>query len=180
MKADPGTGRRAIALGAATLAVFGLAACAGITPVRMVPAEATAGPERTIALRVRVMPVTGSRDTFFGGAAFPTAEQVHEALMGTLQKARLFSAASTAPGDADLTMTMLSTEQKGFLPTTVRLVANYKITGSNGQLLWSETYDSSFSSADLGGASRTVGANEGAVRENLKAFILGVRERYRP
>ncbi len=166
---------------AATLLLSGLTlsivACAGITPKRMVPE--TAGPERKIALRLRVMPVTGSRDTFFGGPAFPTHEQVHEALVATLEKAGIFAGVSSSPGDLDLTTTLLSTDQQGFLPTTVRVVANYKFTARDGTVLWSETYDSSFSAGDLGGAARTVNANEGAVRENLKALVQGIRARWR-
>lgn len=166
----------ALAMGALALLMV---ACAGISPQRMVP-DTTAGPERKIAQRVRVLPVTGARDTFFGGPAFPKPEQVHEALVATLEKAGIFAGVSPGAGDVDLTATLLSTDQSGFLPTTVRVVANYKFTARDGTLLWSETYDSSFSASDLGGASRTLNANEGAVRENLKAFVQGVRERWRP
>lgn len=167
---------KALSMGALALLVV---ACAGISPKRMVP-ETMAGPERKIAQRVRVTPVTGSRETFFGGPAFPTTEQVHEAVLATLDKAGVFVGVSPSAGDVDLAVTLLSTEQKGFLPTTVRVVANYKFTGRDGAVIWSETYDSSFSAGDLGGATRTLNANEGAVRENLKAFVQGVRERWRP
>jgi hypothetical protein len=171
-----GRGAQAVATGALA---FMLVACAGITPKRMVP-EAMAGPERTVPQRVRVMPVTGTRDTFFGGAAFPTKEQFHEALVATIAKSGLFAGVSPSDGDMDLTVSVLSIDQTGFLPLTVRLVTNYKFTARDGALLWSETYDSSFSANDFAGASRTVNANEGAVRENLKAFVQGARERFRP
>jgi hypothetical protein len=165
----------ALALGGLTLWLVG---CAGITPKRMIPAEAAASPERKIAQRVRVLPVTGSRETFFGGPAFPTPEQIHEAVVATLDRTALFAGVSASPGDLDLTVTVLSTDQQGILPTTVRVVVNYKFTRSDGALLWSETYDSSFSAAELGGATRTVNANEGAVRENLKALVQGLRTRW--
>jgi len=155
-----------------------IVACAGITPKRMVPD--TAGPERKIAQRVRVMPVVGARDTYLAGPAFPTHAQVYEALVATLEKAGIFAAVSASAGDVDLTTTLLSTDQQGLLPYTVRLVANYKFTARDGTVMWSETYDSSFSAGDFAGATRTVNANEGAVRENLKAFVQGVRERWRP
>lgn len=158
---------------------FSIVGCAGITPKRMVP-ESMAGPDRKIAQRVRVMPVTGARDTFFGGAAFPTKEQFHEALTATMEKAGLFAGVSPAAGDVELTVSVLSIDQTGFLPLTVRLVANYKFSARDGAMLWSETYDSSFSASDFAGASRTVNANEGAVRENFKAFVQGARERFRP
>lgn len=179
MNAAPAACRRAARALSLCALSFVLIACAGITPKRMVP-ETAAGPERKIALRVRVMPVTGARDTFFGGPAFPTAEQVQEALVATLEKSGIFAGVSTAAGDVELAMSMLSYNQQGILPTTVRLVANYKFAGRDGNLAWSETYDSAFSAGDLGGAARTVAANEGAVRENLKAFVLGVKERWRP
>ena len=167
---------RALAIGALALL---LVACAGITPKRMVP-EATTGPERKIAQSVRVMPVTGTRDTFFGGPPFPTNEKIHEALVATLQKAGIFAGVSPSAGDVELRVTVLTQDQQGLIPTTARMVANYKFTASDGALVWAETYDSSFSAGDLGGAARTVAANEGAVRENLKAFAQGVRERWRP
>jgi hypothetical protein len=167
---------RVFTLGAVALV---LVACAGIQPKRMVP-EATAGPERKIAQRMRVMPVSGTRDTFFGGAAFPSKEQFHEAVVATLEKSGIFAGVSPSAGDVDLSVSVLSIDQQGFIPYTVRLVANYKFTARDGSLLWSETYDSSFSANDFAGASRTVKANEGAVRENLKAFVQGVRERFRP
>lgn len=166
---------------ALVMAVFALTliGCSGITPKRMVP-EAMAGPERKAAQRVRVMPITGARDSFFGGAAFPTKEQFHEALVATLEKSGLFVAVSPSDGDMDLTVSVLSIDQTGFLPLTVRLVVNYKISARGGALIWSETYDSSFSAGDFAGGTRTVNANEGAVRENLKAFVQGARERFRP
>lgn len=167
---------RVLAMGALALSLIG---CAGITPTRMVP-EAMAGSERKVAQRVRVMPVMGARDTFFGGAAFPTKEQFHEALMATVEKSGLFAGVSPSAGDVDLTVSVLSIDQTGFLPLTVRLVANYKFTARDGALIWSETYDSSYSANDFAGASRTVNANEGAVRENFKAFVQGARERFRP
>ena len=170
--------RAAHALVIGTLALL-LVACAGITPKRMVP-EATVGPERKIAQSVRVMPVTGTRDTFFGGPPFPTNEKIHEAIVATLEKAGIFAGVSPNAGDVDLTVTVLSQDQQGVLPTTARMVANYKFTARDGAMIWSETYDSSFSDGYLGGATRTVAANEGAVRENLKAFVQGIRERWRP
>lgn len=161
------------------MGALALVGCAGITPKRMVP-EVMAGAEHKIAQRVRVMPVTGARDTFFGGAAFPAKEKLHKALVATVEKSGLFAGVSLSAGDVDLTMSVLSIDQTGFLPYTVRLVANYKFTARDGTMIWSETYDSSFSASNLGGATRTVNANEGAVRENLKAFVQGVRERWRP
>lgn len=167
---------RALILGAA----LAVTACGSISPERMVPSEATAGPERRIPLRVRVMPATGSRDTNFGGPAFPKPEQYQEALVATLVKAGIFPVVSANAGDVDLTTTILSVDQQGLIPYTVRMVANYRFTSSGGTTLWSETYDSSFSASNIGGATRTLNANEGAVRENLKALIQGIRERWRP
>lgn len=172
------SGRTAVALALGAL-VLSIAACAGISPKRMVPETNAEPPVRRIALRVRVMPVTGSRETFLGGPAFPAHEQVHEALVATLEKAGIFAGVSTNAGDVDLATTLISTDQRGLLPTTVRLVANYKFTTRDGTVVWSETYDSSFSAGDFAGATRTVNANEGAVRENLKALVQGIRARWR-
>jgi hypothetical protein len=160
--------------------LLSVAGCGSISPERMVPAEAAVGTERKIALRVRVMPATGARDTTFGGPAFPNAQQYHEALLATLQKAGIFAGVSATAGDIELATTLLTLDQQGFIPYTVRMVANYRFTSRDGATLWSETYDSTFSASNLGGATRTLNANEGAVRENLKALVQGIRERWRP
>lgn len=174
--------RRHVALRApiACVALVALAACGSISPERMVPAEAAGGPDRNIALRVKVAGATGPRATHFGGPAFPTAQQYQQVLVATLVKARIFAAVAIDDGDVDLTMTLLSLDQQGMIPFTTRMVANYRFVSRDGATLWSETYDSSFSATDFAGATRTLNANEGAVRENLKALVQGLRERWPP
>lgn len=144
----------------------------------MVP-ETSGAADRKIAMRIRVGPVTGARDSHFGGAPFPSNEKIREALVATLEQAGIFTSLSTTAGDAELTVSVLSQDQQGMLPTTARLVANYKLAARDGATIWSETYDTTSSAGDLGGATRTVKAQEGAVRENLKAFLQGIKERLR-
>jgi hypothetical protein len=155
-----------------------LAACSMITPSRMAPDDG-GGPDRKVAMRLQVGAVTGARPTFFGGAPFPSNEQLREALVATLEKAAVFTAVSTTAGEAELTVTILTQDQQGILPTTARMVANYKVAARDGAVLWSETYDTSFSAGEFSGATRTVKAQEGAVRENLKAFVQGLKARWR-
>lgn len=171
-------GRRVVQHVAMGILALCLLACSGITPTRMVP-DTHGEPERKFAMRVRVGPVIGARDTFFGGAPFPSNEQVREAVVATLEQAGVFSAVSSTAGDSELTVSILSQDQQGLVPTTARLIANYKLAVRDGTTIWSETYDTTFSAGDLGGATRTVKAQEGAVRENLKAFIQGIKERLR-
>lgn len=155
-----------------------LAACSSITPPRMVP-DGAVGADRTFPLRVSVAPVTGARETFFGGAPFPKNEEVRAAVVGTLEKSRLFTAVVPSGGDAELTVTLVAQDQQGMMPTTARMVANYRLARAGGDTIWSETYDTTFSAGDFAGATRTVRAQEGAVRENLRAFLAGVRDRLR-
>lgn len=163
---------------AAAAAMALLAACSSITPTRMVP-DGTSGTDRTYPLRVRVAPVTGARESFFGGAPFPKNEEVHAAVVAALEKSRLFAAVVPSGGDAELTVTLVAQDQQGLLPTTARMVANYRLARAGGDTIWSETYDTTFSAGEFSGATRTVRAQEGAVRENLRAFLAGVRERLR-
>jgi hypothetical protein len=159
------------------LIALALAACTSITPTRMVP-DAAAAVDRKPALRLRVAPVTGARDTFFGGAPFPSNDQVQRAVVATLEKTGLLAASASGTGDPELTVSILAQDQQGLLPTTARMVANYRVA-RDGATQWSETYDTTFSAGDLGGATRTVRAHEGAVRENLQAFIQGLKARWR-
>lgn len=171
-------GRRAVRHMAMGILALSLMACSTITPTRMVP-EANGAADRKIAMRVTVGQVTGARATSFGGAPFPSNEQVREALLATLEQAAVFSAASSTAGDVELTVSVLSQDQYGLIPTTARMVANYKLAARDGTTIWSETYDTTSSAGEFSGATRSVKAQEGAVRENLKAFVQGIKERLR-
>ncbi len=153
-----------------------LVSCSFITPARMAP-ETFDLPNRKISKRLHVGQVTGARDRSFGGPGYPSNEQIKEALVTALQQAKIFSEVSTTTGDIELTVSIISQNQEGFIPFMARMVANYKVSAQNGDTVWSETYDTTFGSANFAGAVRTVRANEGAVRENLKAFIQGINDR---
>jgi hypothetical protein len=159
-----------------TAGLAALTACGSITPARMVPDSAAA--ERPIAMQVHVSPVRGARAARFGGAPFPSNEALTQTVLLALLKVKAFAAVSEATGDVELLVSVLAQDQQGTYPTTARMVANYKFVGRNGDAIWSETYDTSFSAGDFGGAARTINAHEGAVRENVKAFVQGIRERW--
>lgn len=154
-----------------------LVACASISPERIVP-DTASGPERRIGLSVRLAAVTGARDTFLGGPPLPSDEQIAESILLTLRKRSIFSSISRTEGDLELVVTILSQEQTGVYPTTARMVANYKFIDRNHGIVWTETYDTSFSHGNVGGWERSVKANEGALRENLKALLDGINERW--
>jgi hypothetical protein len=179
LSASTGPARRELRHVAIGILAFSLMACSTINPARMAP-EANGAADRKIAMRVRVGQVTGTRATFFGGAPFPSNEQIREALLATLEQAAVFAAVSSTAGDVELTVSVLSQDQQGLIPTTARMVANYKLVARDGAIIWSETYDTTFGAGDFSGATRTVKAQEGAVRENLKAFVQGIKERLRP
>jgi hypothetical protein len=160
----------------ATAALITLVACGSITPERMVPESAAA--HRTVALQVQVKPVTGARAASFGGAPFPGNEALTKTVLLALQKLKVFATVSESAGDVELLVSVLAQDQQGVYPTTARMVANYRFVGRNGDTIWSESYDTSFSAGDFGGAARTLNAQEGAVRKNLEAFFQGIKDRW--
>lgn len=169
------SGLTLVAVGLATT----LCACASLKPQRMVPALHPQS-DWTVGRSVRVAEITSDQKSRFGGAAVVSNEMFGQALLPALQKSGLFTAVDTQQGDLDLQVAIRSQGQRGGpgLQYTATMVASYKFSDRSGNIVWLESYESEFSSVALAGASRTVEAREGAVRENLSAFISGIRERW--
>lgn len=156
-----------------------LMACASIDTSRMTP-DTSLGPNRQIPLSVRVAEVAGGKQGSFGAAQLIDNAEILAAVVATLNKARIFAGVSTGQGDIDLFVSVLSQDQKNLsiMHYTARMLVVYKFVAKDGSTLWSETYDTSFSSTAFAGATRTVQAREGAVRENLAALVQGIKERW--
>lgn len=161
------------------LAIAGVTwGCAGISPARMAP-QAAAAP--TVKLgSVRVMDVTGGRKTHFGGAQMIDDAQFKKALILALQRSGLFNEVSAERGDMDLHAVIRSEDQKVSrgLQYTATMVVTYKFTDRAGNVIWSASFDSEFSSRAFSGATRTARAREGSARENLASFLQGIREQW--
>ena len=156
-----------------------LSGCASLDMARMVP-DTSAGPSRKIPLRVRVAEVTADQKSRFGGPALIDGAGMQGAVVAALLRSGIFPGVSAKEGDVDLVVSVLSQDQKDLSIThyTARMLVAYKFVAKDGRTLWSETYDTTASSTALGGATRTLEAREGAVRENLAAMIQGVKARW--
>ena len=165
-----------IVLSMLSILMFG---CAGIKPARMVP-ELQPQSEWKVGNSVKVMDVTGGREPTFGGPEMINDDDFKTALIATLEKSRLFRVVSTDSGDLNLYATIRSQDQRvgPGLQYTAMLVASYKFVDRAGKVVWLESYESEFSSVAFAGATRTVEAREGSVRENLSSLIQGIRERW--
>ncbi len=170
-----GTARRLMLL----VCACSLVACASIDTSRMTP-DTSLGPNRQIALSVRVAEVAGGKQGSFGSAQMVDNADILAAVVATLNKSRIFAGVSTSQGDIDLFVSVLAQDQKdvSIMHYTARMLVVYKFVAKDGSTLWSETYDSSFSSTAFAGSTRTLQAREGAVRENLAALIQGIKERW--
>lgn len=155
------------------------AACGSLDVARMTP-DVGPGPSRKIPLRVRVAEVSAEQKSRFGGPALIDQQTLSAAVVAALDRSGLFAGVSPSQGDIDLVVSVLSQDQKDLSIThyTARMLVAYKFLAKDGKVIWSETYDTSASSTALGGATRTLQAREGAVRENLAALIEGVKARW--
>ncbi len=58
-------------------------------------------------------------------------------------------------------------------------IVSYEFVDNNSKkIVWHDTYQSEFGSMALSGATRTVRACEGSVRENLALLLQGINERW--
>lgn len=153
--------------------------CSSLEPARMTP-EAVAVSTMKVGGSVRVMDVTGGKKPQFGGPMMIDNDQYKKALTLALQQSGLFNRVGSDAGDMDLYATIRSQDQKVSrgLQYTATMVVNYKFMDSAGNVVWSSSYNSEFSSTAFSGAARTIGAREGSVRENLTALVRGIQEQW--
>lgn len=155
-----------------------LGACSTVKPARMVPQDVPIRQTVQIPTRVRLASLEGDKSSSFG---IYDDSRFAEALLAALKQSRLFADVSEKDGEIDLTVRVLTQAHDTDLRsmrTTMRLVAAYSFTGRDGTPVWSETYDTSFSSGNLGGAQRHIDSYEGAVRESIASLLMGIAERW--
>lgn len=160
------------------VALVGWVGCAGINPRRMAP-EAGGNSGRGTGMSVQVMEVTGGKKSTFGGPDLVNNEQFREALILALKDSGLFTRVGTDPGDLQLFANIRSQDQKAGrgLEYTATMLATYRFVQNGSNTVWSESYESEFSSTTFSGAARSLRAREGSVRENLKSLLAGIRQR---
>jgi hypothetical protein len=153
--------------------------CKSISPEEMVPKSA-AQAGLSVGKSVRVMAVTGDRESSFGGPSFITNEQFKKALSITLQQSHLFNEVGGDLGDLDLLATIRSQDQRVSrgLQYTATMTVTYRFLDRAGKVVWTGSYDSEYSSVAFSGAARTVNAREGCARENLAALVQGIKDEW--
>lgn len=156
--------------------------CAGLNPERMVPKPVagshSASSQSLIGKSLQVAQVTGEKKTSFGGPEYVHSDQFKQALILALRQSGLFSAVRTDHGDLVLYAMIRTQDQRVSrgLQYTATMVVTYRIEDRQRKVIWSKSFESEFSSVAFSGATRTVHAREGCVRENLASFLQGVRE----
>ena len=155
-----------------------LAGCAGLAVERMMPTNAAA-PAPRFDGSLRVLPVTGARDSQFGGPALISNEMYREALVSALRKSNLFRRVETdGAGDYALHTDLVAQGQSLGLDYRSSMVAQYRITEMrSGAERWKRGFNSRHEvtvGQALSGATRTTMAQEGSVRENLAQLITAL------
>jgi hypothetical protein len=149
--------------------------CGSINPARMVP-ETLPPSAKKFGGSVRVMDVTGGKETTNSIQKWVTNDQFRQALILALDQSGLFGGVSTDRGDLDLYATINSESQPMSAQFTATMVVSYKFVNRAGDVVWSASYDSEFSSLSYFPTTRSLHAREGCVRENLSSLIQGITE----
>lgn len=159
-----------------TVTILLTSGCAGPNAQRMVPQLSTSS-EFTTNQSIRTIRVRGEKDEVFGGPAFATKEQIFEATQSTLRQSGLFNSVNNGEGDIDLNVIVRSQGQdvSSMLEYRGIITITYRFTNTDGEIIWLKTLESGFSSHAFSGATRTVEAREGCVRENMMALIQSIK-----
>lgn len=150
--------------------------CSGIEPERMVPPSVMRS-DKQIGQSVAVAEVTGGKESSFGGPAFINNGQFKRALVRALEKSNLFRTVSDSPSELNVYAAIRDQDQhvsRG-LQYTATMVVTYRIKDRSGRSVWAKSYETEFSSVAFAGASRTIEAREGCVRQNIATFLNGLR-----
>lgn len=120
--------------------------------------------------------IRGEREEVFGGPAFATKEQILDAARVTLRNSGLFNSVDEGQGSLTLHIIVRSQNQTHttMLEYTGIITITYRFADTHGDVVWFKTYETEFSSHAFSGATRTVEAREGSVRENLASLIEGI------
>ncbi|MBV1904488.1 MAG: hypothetical protein KUG75_00310 [Pseudomonadales bacterium] len=106
-----------------------------------------------------------------------SAVQFHKPLVIKYVPCLLFACSILLAGCAGLnSQNMIPVSDAGLsAAATGQSINTYRLTNADGEVLWLKTYESEFSSHAFSGATRTVEAREGSVRENLASLSEGLK-----
>jgi hypothetical protein len=155
-----------------------LAGCAGLDSQRMVPTFDEGPTSFQTGQSIRKIEIKGEKEEVFGGPAFAKKEQILDAARTTLRKSGIFNSVDEGKGNIDLYIIVRSQGQNTSLMLEYRakITNTYRFVNIAGDVIWFKTYETEFSSHAFSGATRTVEAREGSVRENLAALIQGIEK----
>lgn len=159
------------------VALLFTAACAGLDSERMVAFTSADQMPFQTGKSIRNIEVRGETEEIFSGPAYAKKEQILEAATTTLRDSKYFESVSEGEGDLTLNIIVRSQSQKSSMMLEYRanITITYRFEDSSGELIWFKTYETEFSSHAFSGATRTVEAREGSVRENLASLLEGIR-----
>ncbi|MEH6472024.1 MAG: hypothetical protein V7752_12315 [Halopseudomonas sp.] len=159
-----------------SLVLLTLANCAGLDSKNMVAqVDETAAPFTT-GQSIAKIEIRGEKEEVFGGPAFAQKDQIIDAARATLRNSGLFTSVDEGQGELRLEIIVRSQNQLDsmMLEYTAVTTITYRFTDPSGKIVWFKTYETEFSSHAFSGATRTVEAREGSVRENLASLVEGI------
>ena len=151
----------------------------------MIPDNALS-PHHHIDKTITVKEVTGGKkcsltQKFVGLNSFVPNDLFKETLVEALKKSRLFKEVTAQNGDLALYANIKTQTytRPNALETRAFMIVEYKILNTkDNRLIWTETYESAFSSTAFAADVRMVEAREGCVRENIALLIEGIDKRW--
>jgi hypothetical protein len=158
------------------LLILLLVGCAGLDSRRMA-AQVDADQQFSTGHSIDKIAIRGEKEEVFGGPAYARKEQILDAARITLRNSGLFDSVDEGKGDLTLHIIVRAQNQKHtvMLEYTAIITITYRLTDPKGEVIWTQSYETEFSSHAFSGATRTVEAREGSVRENLAAMIDGIK-----
>lgn len=153
-----------------------LTSCSGLNSKNMVAQPDSSLTSNNTGQSIAKIEIRGEKEEVFGGPAFAKKEQIIEAARTTLRQSGLFNSVDEGLGELTLHIIVRSQNQRHsmMLEYTAITTITYRFAQPNGDVVWTKTYETEFSSHAFSGATRTVEAREGSVRENLASLIDGI------
>ncbi len=154
-----------------------LSGCAGLDAQRMVPKANIAQSLFKTGQSINKIEIRGEREEVFGGAAFAKKDQIFSAAKAALIESGFFDSVDEGKGNLTLYIVVRSQDQDVslFLEYKAITTISYRFENSKKEVVWFKSLETEFSSHAFSGATRTVEAREGSVRENLSALIDGIK-----
>ena len=154
-----------------------LAGCPSLNVQRMVPTESEVPPFQTNE-SIRKIVVSGQEKPKSNGMVFAQLEDIKLVVTKTLSNTGFFDSIDQGQGTLDLLVIVRAQYQNhsAGLKCRGKITITYRFINLSDEIIWAKSYESGFSSNDLGGMARITYCREGAVRENMKAFVRGLRE----